>query len=106
MKRRPNVGRNQYVEQLTDCREVGRNRLWVDYSTTSVECQEIFLPMPLTRCPVSGGDRCWEARVRERMGAAATERTMKLQDVISKAMAKKITWMEAVEKVLALYQEK
>jgi hypothetical protein len=29
--------------------------------------------------------------------AAELERTMKLQDVILKAMAKKITWMEAAE---------
>src|SRR5437764_13264516 len=31
------------------------------------------------------------------MSAAAMERTMKLQDVILKAMAKKINWMEAAE---------
>jgi hypothetical protein len=36
-------------------------------------------------------------RIPERIGAAELERTMKLQDVILKAMAKTITWMEAAE---------
>ena len=31
------------------------------------------------------------------MSAAGVERTMKLQDVLLKAMAKKISWMEAAE---------
>ena len=33
----------------------------------------------------------------EKVSAAALERMMKLQDVILKAMAKKITWLEAAE---------
>jgi hypothetical protein len=33
----------------------------------------------------------------ESVSATAMERTMKLQDVILKAMAKKISWLEAAE---------
>lgn len=36
-------------------------------------------------------------RIPEKVSAAETERMMKLQDVILKAMAKKITWMAAAE---------
>jgi hypothetical protein len=35
--------------------------------------------------------------IPERVPAAEVERTMKLQDVILKAIAKKITWMSAAE---------
>jgi transposase len=36
-------------------------------------------------------------RIPDQIGAAEAERAMKLQDVILKAMAKKISWMEAAE---------
>src|SRR6185295_120191 len=38
-----------------------------------------------------------EVRIPARMGAAELERMMKLQDVILKAIARKISWMEAAE---------
>src|SRR5205085_1563589 len=41
--------------------------------------------------------RCWSLTIPESVSAAATERTMKLQEVLLKAMAKKISWMSAAE---------
>jgi hypothetical protein len=38
-----------------------------------------------------------EPERREAISAAESERMMKLQDVILKAMAKKITWLDAAE---------
>jgi hypothetical protein len=41
--------------------------------------------------------RRWSLETSEAISAAELERMMKLQDVILKAMAKKITWLEAAE---------
>jgi len=49
---------------------------------------------------LSGRERAagfWDLRIAEKVSAAELERMMKLQDVILKAMAKKITWMAAAE---------
>jgi hypothetical protein len=50
------------------------------------------------KCPLlkSGGGSWWLHTTRQ-YSAAETERMMKLQDVLLKAMAKKISWWEATE---------
>src|ERR1700760_128308 len=49
-------------------------------------------------CPLrKSGEGSWRLNTLQQYSAAETERMMKLQDVLLKAMAKKITWWEAAE---------
>jgi hypothetical protein len=46
---------------------------------------------------LKGGGGCWRVETPQPYSAAETERMMKLQDVLVKAMAKKIRWWDAAE---------
>jgi hypothetical protein len=49
------------------------------------------------KCPLSGQRGCIHARDMESYPRAAVERAMKVQEVILRAMAKKINWWQAAE---------
>ena len=65
-----------------------------DGVASMVICPVEFTP-DLSALKIGGGS--WRLNIYQKFSAAKTERMMKLQDVLLKAIAKKITWWEAAE---------
>ena len=59
----------------------------------------MICPVQFTRdlSALKSGGGSWRLEIPKQYPAAEVERMMKLQDVLLKAMAKKITWWEAAE---------